>query len=362
MFKALRKAANLATTSSISPIRSFSFSSSVFNGQTMTVRDALNSAIEEEMTADDKVFLLGEEVAQYNGAYKVSKGLLDKFGPKRVIDTPITEMGFAGLAVGAALEGLKPICEFMTFNFSMQAIDHVVNSAAKTYYMSGGIVKCPIVFRGPNGAAAGVGAQHSQCFAAWYGSVPGLKVVSPWSAEDAKGLLKAAIRDPNPVVVLENELLYGVSFPVSDEVLSKDFVIPIGKAKVEREGSDITIVAHSRCVGQSLEAADILAKVGIKAEVINLRSIRPLDIETIVSSVKKTSRLITVEGGWPMFGVGSEISAQIMESEAFDYLDSPVLRVTGADVPMPYAANLEKLALPTDEVIAKVARDSLKKQ
>lgn len=361
MFKALRQVGNLISRSSASPLRNFSYSSSASNGQTMTVRDALNSAIEEEMTADEKVFLLGEEVAQYNGAYKVSKGLLDKFGPKRVIDTPITEMGFAGLAVGAALDGLKPICEFMTFNFSMQAIDHIVNSAAKTYYMSGGIVKCPIVFRGPNGAAAGVGAQHSQCFAAWYGSVPGLKVVSPWSAEDAKGLLKAAIRDPNPVVFLENELLYGVSFPVSDEALSKDFVLPIGKAKIEREGSDITIVAHSKCVGQSLEAADILAKDGIKAEVINLRSIRPLDIDTIVASVKKTNRLISVEGGWPMFGVGSEISAQIMESEAFDYLDAPVVRVTGADVPMPYAANLEELALPTEQIIVKVARDTLKR-
>ncbi|KAI0226303.1 pyruvate dehydrogenase E1, beta subunit [Massospora cicadina] len=338
MFKALRSAASLIRTNGIIG-RSFSVSAAVRSGQTMTVRDALNSAIEEEMALDDKVFLLGEEVAQYNGAYKVSKGLLDKFGPKRVIDTPITEMGFAGLAVGAALEGLKPICESMTFNFSMQAIDHVVNSAAKTYYMSGGIVKCPIVFRGPNGAAAGVGAQHSQCFAAWYGSVP-----------DAKGLMKAAIRDPNPVVFLENELLYGVSFPVSDEVLSKDFVLPIGKAKVERQGSD------------AMEAAEILAKDGIKAEIINLRSIRPLDIDTIVASVKKTNHLITVEGGWPMFGVGSEISAQIMESEAFDYLDAPVQRVTGADVPMPYATNLEKLALPTVEIIAEVARKSLNKK
>ncbi|KAJ9076388.1 pyruvate dehydrogenase E1, beta subunit [Entomophthora muscae] len=361
MFKALHSVAKVTRTNGM-VARNFSVSAAAKSGQTMTVRDALNSAIEEEMILDDKVFLLGEEVAQYNGAYKVSKGLLDKFGAKRVIDTPITEMGFAGLAVGAALEGLKPICEFMTFNFSMQAIDHVVNSAAKTFYMSGGIVKCPIVFRGPNGAAAGVGAQHSQCFAAWYGSVPGLKVVSPWSAEDAKGLLKAAIRDPNPVVFLENELLYGVSFPVSDEVLSKDFVLPIGKAKVEREGSDITIVAHSLCVGQSMEAAEILAKEGIKAEVVNLRSIRPLDIDTIITSVKKTNHLITVEGGWPMFGVGSEISAQIMESEAFDHLDAPVQRVTGADIPMPYANNLEKLALPTVEIIAKVARSSLSKK
>lgn len=279
----------------------------------MTVRDALNQALEEELAADEKVFLLGEEVAQYNGAYKVTRGLLDKFGPKRVIDTPITEAGFAGLATGAALSGLKPICEFMTFNFAMQAIDHIVNSAAKTHYMSGGTVKCPIVFRGPNGAAAGVAAQHSQCFAAWYGSVPGLKVVSPWNSEDAKGLLKAAIRDPNPVVVLENELQYGLSFPMSEEAQSSDFVIPIGKAKVEREGKDITVVSHSRSVGFSLEAAEQLAKDGISVEVINLRSIRPLDVDTIVKSVKKTNRIITVEGGWASYGVGSEIAAQIME-------------------------------------------------
>jgi pyruvate dehydrogenase E1 component beta subunit len=281
---------------------------------TLTVRDALNQAMEEEMKKDAKVFLLGEEVAKYNGAYKVSKGLLEKFGEKRVIDTPITEMGFAGIAVGAALAGLKPICEFMTFNFSMQAIDHIVNSAAKTRYMSGGTVGCPIVFRGPNGAASGVAAQHSQCFAAWYGSVPGLKVVSPYSAEDAKGLLKAAIRDPNPVVFLENELMYGVSFPVSDAVLKDDFLLPIGKAKVELQGEHVTIVAHSKPVGLALEAAEKLAQQGIKAEVINLRSIRPLDIDTIIASVKKTNHLVTVEGGWPHFGVGSEIVAQIMES------------------------------------------------
>ncbi|KAJ3160994.1 pyruvate dehydrogenase E1, beta subunit [Irineochytrium annulatum] len=325
----------------------------------MTVREALNQAMDEEMTADEKVFILGEEVAQYNGAYKVTKGLLEKFGEKRVIDTPITEIGFAGIAVGAALAGLKPICEFMTFNFSMQAIDHVVNSAAKTRYMSGGTVQCPIVFRGPNGAAAGVGAQHSQCFAAWYGSVPGLKVVSPWSAEDAKGLLKASIRDPNPVVCLENELMYGITFDVSSEVLSKDFVLPIGKAKVEREGSDVTLVAHSRPVGFCLEAADELAKLGVKAEVINLRSIRPLDIETIIKSVKKTNHLVTVEGGWPMFGVGSEIAAQIMESDAFDHLDAPVLRVTGADIPMPYANNLENLSLPSTTNIVNAVKKSL---
>lgn len=325
----------------------------------MTVREALNTAMDEEMARDEKVFILGEEVAKYNGAYKVTKGLLDKYGEKRVVDTPITEMGFAGLAVGSALAGLRPICEFMTFNFAMQAIDQIVNSAGKTYYMSGGNVPCPVVFRGPNGAAAGVAAQHSQDYAAWYGSIPGLKVVSPWSAEDCKGLLKAAIRDPNPVVFLENEMLYGVSFPMSQEAMQDDFVLPIGKAKVERTGSDITIVAHSIYVGRSLEAADKLAEEGIKAEVINLRSIRPLDIKTIIESVKKTNRLVTVEGGFPQFGVGSEICAQIVESEAFDYLDAPVERVTGADVPTPYAANLETYAFPESDVITRVAKRAL---
>lgn len=325
-------------------------------GHQITVREALNAAMEEEMKKDERVFILGEEVAQYNGAYKVTKGLWEKFGDKRVIDTPITEMGFAGIAVGAALAGLRPICEFMTFNFSMQAIDHVVNSAAKTKYMSGGLIDVPIVFRGPNGAAAGVAAQHSQCFAAWYGSVPGLKVVSPYSAEDAKGLLKAAIRDPNPVVVLENELMYGQTFTVSEEVMKDDFVIPIGKAKIEKEGSDVTIVAHSRAVGFSLEAAAELAKEGIQAEVINLRSIRPLDIDTIIASVKKTNRILSVEGGWPMFGVGSEIAAQIMESEAFKYLDAPLVRVTGADIPMPYAKTLEDASLPQVHQIVKMAK------
>ncbi|KAI8056733.1 thiamine diphosphate-binding protein [Syncephalis plumigaleata] len=326
----------------------------------MTVREALNAALDEEMLRDDRVFLMGEEVAQYNGAYKVSKGLLDKFGAKRVIDTPITESGFAGLAVGAALHGLRPVCEFMTFNFSMQAIDQVINSAGKVHYMSGGLAQCPIVFRGPNGAAAGVAAQHSQCYAAWYGSVPGLKVVSPWNSEDAKGLLKAAIRDPNPVVVLENELMYGESFAVSEEVLSDSFVIEIGKAKIERPGTDITIVSHSRHVGLALQAAEQLSREGVGSiEVINLRSIRPLDMPTIIESVKKTNRLITVEGGWPMFGVGSEIAAQIMESDAFDYLDAPVRRITGADIPMPYAKNLETLSLPTPELIADVAKKML---
>ncbi|TPX32556.1 pyruvate dehydrogenase (acetyl-transferring) [Synchytrium microbalum] len=336
------------------------------------------------MTRDDKVFIIGEEVAQYNGAYKITKGLLEKFGDQRVVDTPITEMGFTGLAVGAALAGLRPVCEFMTFNFAMQAIDHIVNSAAKTRYMSGGTLSCPIVFRGPNGAAAGVGAQHSQCFAAWYGSIPGLKVISPYSAEDARGLMKAAIRDPNPVVVLENEVMYGVSFDVGEEVMNKDFVLPIGKAKIERDGKHITIVAHSRAVHFALEAAKILEKDGISAEVINLRSIRPLDIPTIVTSVKKTNHLISVEGGWPHFGVGSEIAASIMEmdlvytvmpqifpsgpsvtfflllsGEAFDYLDAPVYRVTGADIPMPYAKNLEDLSLPDTSAIVKTVKKSL---
>ncbi|KAJ2608237.1 pyruvate dehydrogenase E1, beta subunit [Coemansia sp. RSA 1365] len=325
-------------------------------GESITVREALNQAIDEEMERDESVWLLGEEVAQYNGAYKVTKGLLDKYGPKRIVDTPITEMGFAGLAIGAAFHGTKPICEFMTFNFAMQAIDQIVNSAAKTNYMSGGFCKCPIVFRGPNGAAAGVAAQHSQDYASWYGQIPGLKVVSPYDAEDAKGLLKAAIRDPNPVVVLENELMYGVSFNSSADITSKDFIIPLGKAKIAREGTDITIATYSRPVGFALEAAEKLAKEGISAEVINLRSIRPLDLETIVKSIKKTNHLITVEQGFPQFSMGSEISAQVMESEAFDYLDAPVCRITGADVPMPYAQNLEALALPDAEVIYKQAK------
>ncbi|RCH81331.1 pyruvate dehydrogenase E1, beta subunit [Rhizopus azygosporus] len=271
-------------------------------------------------------------------------------------------MGFAGLAVGSAFSGLKPVCEFMTFNFAMQAIDQIVNSAAKTLYMSGGIVKCPIVFRGPNGAAAGVGAQHSQDFSAWYGSVPGLKVVSPWNSEDAKGLLKAAIRDPNPVVVLENELEYGISYPMSTEALSEDFVLPIGKAKIEREGKDITLVSHSRSVGFCMKAAELLAKDGISAEVINLRSIKPLDTETIFKSIKKTNHIVSVEQGWASFGVGSEICAQVMENEAFWHLDAPMTRVTGADVPTPYAANLEGLAFPDEHVIVKAVRDNLDKK
>ncbi len=317
-----------------------------------TVREALRDAMAEEMRRDPGVFLMGEEVAEYQGAYKVSQGLLDEFGAERIIDTPITEYGFAGLGVGASFAGLKPIVEFMTFNFSMQAIDHIVNSAAKTLYMSGGQMGSSIVFRGPNGAAARVGAQHSQCFAAWYGQVPGLKVVSPWSGADAKGLLKAAIRDPNPVVVLENELLYGQSFDVPE---SDDYVIPIGKAKIERDGADVTITAFSRMVGVALDAAKLLAEEGINAEVINLRTIRPLDTATIVGSVKKTNRIVSVEEGWPQSGIGSEIAAKMME-HAFDYLDAPVTRITGEDVPMPYAANLEALTLPTPERVAAAAK------
>lgn len=325
----------------------------VASAKEMTVREALNSAMDEEMAREEKVFLMGEEVAQYNGAYKVSKGLWEKYGDKRVIDTPITEMGFTGLAIGAAYKDLRPIVEFMTFNFSMQAIDQIVNSAAKQFYMSAGTTPVPIVFRGPNGVAMGVGAQHSQCFAAWYGSCPGLKVVSPYSAEDARGLLKAAIRDDNPVVVLENELMYGVSFPMTDEALDEDFVIPFGVAKIERPGTDVTITAFSRQVGFALEAAEVLASQhGISAEVINLRSIRPLDRDSIIKSVVKTNRLVTVEEGWPQSGLGAEICGIMMESEAFDYLDAPVERVTGADVPMPYARNLEVAAVPSvDDIV-----------
>ena len=301
----------------------------------MTVRDALNQAMDEEIRRDERVFLLGEEVAQYDGAYKVSKGLWKKHGDKRIIDTPITEMGFAGIAVGAAFAGLRPICEFMTFNFSMQAIDQIINSAAKTFYMSAGRVPVPIVFRGPNGAAAGVAAQHSQDFSSWFAHCPGLKVVTPYNSEDAKGLLKAAIRDDNPVVFLENEILYGQSFPVPDEVLSEDFVLPIGKAKIEREGKHITLVAFSKGVELALEAAKELASVGVEAEVINLRTLRPLDFDTIKNSIMKTNHLVTIETGWPFCGIGAEIGAQVMESEAFDHLDAPLLRVTGVDVPMP---------------------------
>ena len=320
--------------------------------KTMTVREALREAMAEEMRADPTVFLMGEEVGEYQGAYKISQGLLDEFGPRRVVDTPITEMGFAGIATGASWGGLKPIVEFMTFNFAMQAIDQIINSAAKTHYMSGGQMTCPIVFRGPNGAASRVAAQHSQCYASWYGHVPGLKVLAPWNATDAKGLLKAAIRDPNPVIFLENELLYGQSFDVPDD---PDFVLPIGKAKIERPGKDVTITAFSIMVGKALQAADELAKHGIDAEVINLRTIRPLDAETVVNSVKKTNHLVSVEEGWPFAGIGSELSALMME-HAFDWLDAPVKRVAGLDVPLPYAANLERMALPQSETIVEAAR------
>ncbi|EDX14803.1 GD21413 [Drosophila simulans] len=409
--------------------RAFSTSQKALAAKQMTVRDALNSALDDELARDDRVFILGEEVAQYDGAYKVSRGLWKKYGDKRVIDTPITEMGFAGIAVGAAMAGLRPVCEFMTWNFSMQAIDHrssrrgdcaaagqeqvgqdggrhassssgrrkmkkhklkklrrkmkfewakvrqrremrkekafqaklisqikqakafsaeqhIINSAAKTFYMSAGAVNVPIVFRGPNGAASGVAAQHSQCFAAWYAHCPGLKVLSPYDAEDARGLLKSAIRDPDPVVFLENELVYGTAFPVADNVADKDFLVPIGKAKIMRPGKDITLVAHSKAVETSLLAAAELAKKGIEAEVINLRSIRPLDTATIFASVRKTHHLVTVENGWPQHGVGAEICARIMEDQTFFELDAPVWRCAGVDVPMPYAKTLEAHALP----------------
>jgi len=325
----------------------------------ITVRDALNSAMDEEMARDDKVYLMGEEVAEYNGAYKISKGLWEKYGSDRVIDTPITEMGFAGITTGSAMAGLRPICEFMTWNFSMQAIDHVVNSAAKTNYMSGGQQPVPIVFRGPNGPALAVAAQHSQCFAAWLSAVPGLKVLCPYDATDARGLLKAAIRDDNPVCFLENELMYGVSFDVPDEVMSPDFILPIGKAHVAREGHDVTIVAFSKMVGASLEAAEELAAEGISCEVINLRTIRPLDRETIINSVCKTHRLVTVEEGWPQNGVGAEICAMIVEERSFDQLDAPPIRVCGADVPLSYAKGLESASLPKAHNIANTVRNSL---
>ena len=343
--------------------RSLSVSASAANKQ-LTVRDALNMALDEELARDERVFVMGEEVAQYDGAYKVTRGLWKKYGDKRVIDTPITEMGFSGLAVGAAFHGLRPILEFMTFNFSMQAIDQVINSAAKTMYMSGGTINVPIVFRGPNGCAKGVAAQHSQCFAAWYAHCPGLKVcvltcwsvrfnincvgqvVSPYDAEDCKGLLKASIRDPDPVVFLENEILYGQAFDIDESVLKEDFILPIGKAKIMRPGTDITIVGHSIGVGFALDAAAILEKEGISCEVVNLRSIRPMDMDTINESIKKTNHCMTVEGGWPQHGVGAEISASISEGPAFHYLDAPVIRICGVDAPMPYAATLEAAATP----------------
>jgi pyruvate dehydrogenase E1 component beta subunit len=318
----------------------------------VTVRDALRDAMAEEMRRDPDVFLMGEEVAQYQGAYKVSRGLLEEFGDKRVIDTPITEYGFAGLGVGSAMAGLKPIVEFMTFNFAMQAIDHIINSAAKTLYMSGGQIRPSIVFRGPNGAAARVGAQHSQDYAAWYGHVPGLKVIAPYDSADAKGLLKAAIRDPNPVVFLEHEMLYGQEFDVPEGI---DWIVPIGKARIRREGAGVTLVAYSRMVGFCLKAAEELAAEGIEAEVVDLRTIRPMDWQTVVESVKKTNRLVTVEEGWGPMGVGSEIVAKVLE-HAFDYLDAPPIRVHQEDVPLPYAANLEALSMPSIEKIVKAAK------
>ncbi|MFM8185930.1 MAG: pyruvate dehydrogenase complex E1 component subunit beta [Alphaproteobacteria bacterium] len=317
----------------------------------LTVREALREAMAEEMRANPEIYVMGEEVAEYNGAYKVTQGLLAEFGSKRVIDTPITEQGFAGIAIGSAFAGLRPIVEFMTFNFAMQAIDQIINSAGKTNYMSGGQVRCPIVFRGPNGAASRVGAQHSQCYAAWYGSIPGLKVVSPYSSADAKGLLKSAIRDPNPVIFLENELTYGFSF---EEEYEDDHVVEIGKAKILKEGTDITIIAFSLVVKYALEASEELEKMGISAEVIDLRTIRPIDRETIVNSVKKTSRCITVEEGFPFASIGSEIASILIE-EAFDYLDAPIKKLASVDAPLPYAQNLENLALPKTRDIIRVA-------
>lgn len=318
----------------------------------ITVREALRDAMAEEMREDDNIFVMGEEVAEYNGAYKVTQGLLAEFGPKRVIDTPITEHGFTGLAIGAAFVGLKPIVEFMTFNFAMQAIDHIINSAAKTYYMSGGQITCPIVFRGPNGSAARVGAQHSQCYAAWYSHIPGLKVIAPYSAKDCKALLKAAIKDPNPIIFLEHELLYGRSFEVDENFDEK---VEIGKAAILREGDDVTITAFSLEVGNALAAAEILANQGISAEVIDLRTLRPLDEDTIINSVMKTNRLVTVEGGWGFAGIGATIAAIILE-KAFDYLDSEIIRLHQKEVPLPYAANLEKMALPQIDDIVEACK------
>ena len=324
------------------------------------------SAIEDEMNRDPNVFLMGEEVGQFQGAYKLTKGLYQKFGPTRIFDTPISEMGFTGIGVGASMHGVRPIIEFMTWNFALQSIDQIINSAAKIHYMSAGDIKCPIVFRGLNGAAAGVAAQHSQDFSSWYASVPGLKVVSPYSAEDCRGLLKAAVRDDNPVLILENEIMYGRSFPKEDYFMDKDFVVPIGKAKVERQGKDVSIITFSKMVGESLDSAAELEKEGISVEVVNLRTLRPLDRTTILNSVRKTHRCVTVEEGWPQSGIGSEICAIIMESkfflilaDAFDYLDAPVERVTGFDVPMPYAVNLEKMALPRKENIISAVKRTL---
>ncbi|EFO27143.1 hypothetical protein LOAG_01333 [Loa loa] len=328
---------------------------------TMSVRDALSMALDEELSHDDRVFLLGEEVGHYDGAYKVSRGLMRKFGESRVIDTPISEAGFCGLAVGAAFSGLRPICEFMTFNFSMQCMDQIINSAAKTHYMSAGQLHCPIVFRGPNGAAAGVAAQHSQDFTVWFSHCPGLKVVTPYSAEDAKGLLKSAVRDDNPVVMLENELLYSEMFPMSDEALKDDFMVPLGKAKIEQEGTDITLISYSIGLVPTMKAAEQLAKEGISAEVINLRSIRPFDFETVKKSAMKTRHVVTIDNGWPFCCVGSEICMQLNESEAYDALNGPIYRVTATDVPLPFSETLERAAQPQPEDVVKMAKRSLKK-
>ncbi|CAD1475501.1 unnamed protein product, partial [Heterotrigona itama] len=322
----------------------------------MTVRNALNAALDEELARDEKVFILGEEVAQYDGAYKITKDLWKKYGDKRLIDTPITEAGFCGIAIGAALAGLRPICEFMTFNFAMQSIDRIVNGAAKNLYMTGGKYSVPVVFRGPNGNAKGLAAQHSQCFAGWYMSVPGLKVLSPTTCEDYRGSLKAAVRDPDPVIILESEVLYNIEFPVSDEAMDKDFVIPIGKAKIEKLGKDITLIAHGQATLYTTQAAEILAGEGIEAEVINLRSLRPIDWDVIFKSVAKTHRLMSVELGWPVCGVGSEIIATVMENPVFFQLDAPAVRCTGVDVPMPYAENIEYECTPKDHHIVDFAK------
>lgn len=328
------------------------FRTSASTNASMTVRESINSAMSDEIERDERVFLIGEEVARYNGAYKVSKGMWERYGDKRIVDTPITEAGFTGIAVGAGLKGLRPVVEFMTFNFALQAIDHIVNSTAKTLYMSAGDLTCPIVFRGINGVSASVGAQHTQCFAPWYSSVPGLKVVSPWNVEDCRGLIKAAIRDDDPVVVLENEMMYGVEFDVTDEIMGKDFLIEIGKAKIERAGTDCTITAHAKMVGHSLQAAEILQRDhGVSCEVINLRTLRPLDRNAIINSVKKTHRIVNVEEGWPQCGIGAEIAGLLMESEAFDYLDAPMERLAGVEVPMPYSWAIEGMAVPQVENI-----------
>jgi pyruvate dehydrogenase E1 component beta subunit len=346
----------LHCSSRVTSIRFFHTSIRVSAQTTLTVRDALNKALDEELQRDEKVFLMGEEVGYYQGAYKISKGLIQKYGKDRVIDTPITEAGFTGIGVGAAFAGARPIVEFMTWNFAMQAIDSIVNSAAKSRYMSGGKISCPITFRGPNGPPMATGAQHSQCYAAWFSSIPGLKVVAPFNCNDAKGLLKASIRDNDPVIFLESEIAYNYQFPLSDESMSADFILPIGKAHIEREGTDVTVVSFSRVLADILKAAETLAEEGISVEVVNLRTLRPLDIETIVSSIKKTSRLVTVEEGFPQCGIGAEIIA-LANEYAFDYLDAPPERITSADVPMPYSKSIESIAIPSvNNVINAIRR------